>query len=172
MTCCNSTRPSSLKRYHSEWVPTWDILQLSTDPSILTLVDPFCRALGCSKRCGKKTHSTRGYLVLNIHPSSRMRKSYQVSTLLSQHIVTVETSVIAPTPTTVGTTTAPSNAPPSLIHISRCMSTLCYRMSRHHCHSARCGTQPSNCALSNNKQHPNSKEHSHTYSTRDRYATR
>ena len=133
---------------------------------------PFCRALACSKRCGKKTHSARVYIMFNIHPSSRMRKSYQVSTLLSQHIVTVVTSVTAPTQTTVDTTTATPNAPPSLIHISRCMSTLCYRMSRHHCHSARRGTQPSNCALSNNEQHPKYKKHSHTSSIRDRYATK
>ena len=26
-----------LKRYHYEWVPTWDIPQLSTDPNILTI---------------------------------------------------------------------------------------------------------------------------------------
>ena len=44
-------------------------------------------------------------------------------------------------------------------------------MSRRHCHSARCGTQPSNCALSNNERHPKCKKHNHTHSTRDRYAT-
>ena len=48
--------------------------RLSTDPNILTLVHPFCRTLACSKRCGKKTHWTRGYLKLNIHPSPRTRK--------------------------------------------------------------------------------------------------
>ena len=44
-------------------------------------------------------------------------------------------------------------------------------MSRHHCHGARRGTQPSNCALSNNERHLNCKKQTHTYSTRDRYAT-
>ena len=38
------------------------------------LIHPFCHALACSKRCGKKTHSTKGYLMLNVHPSSLMRK--------------------------------------------------------------------------------------------------
>ena len=80
------------------------------------------------------------------------------------------TNVTAPT-RTIDTTTAPPNAPPSLTHISRCMSTLCYRMSRHHCHSARRESRPSNCALSNNERHPNCKEQTHTHSTRDRYAT-
>ena len=67
----------------------------------------------------------------------------------------------------------PPNAPPSRIHISRRMSTYCYWMSRHHCHGARRGTRPSNCALSNNKRHLNCKKytHTHTHSTRDRYAT-
>ena len=53
------------------------------------------------------------------------------------------------------------------------MSTYCYWMSRHHCHGARRGTRPSNCALSNNKRHLNCKKytHTHTHSTRDRYAT-
>ena len=91
--------------------------------------------------------------------------------MLSQHIVTVVTNVTAPTRTTIDTTTAPPNAPPSLIHISRRVSAYCYRMSRHHCHSARRGTRPSNRALSNNERHPNCKKHTHTHSTRDRYAT-
>ena len=44
-------------------------------------------------------------------------------------------------------------------------------MSRHHCHSAGRESRPSNCALSNNERHPNCKEHTHTHSTRYRYAT-
>ena len=44
-------------------------------------------------------------------------------------------------------------------------------MSRHHCHGARRGTRPSTCALSNIERHPNCKKHTHTHSTRDRYAT-
>ena len=91
------------------------------------------------------------------------KKCYQASTLLSQHIVTVATNVTAPTRTTIDTTTAPPNAPPSLTHISRRMSTQCYWMSRHHCHGARRGTRPSNRALSNNERHPNCKKYTHTH---------
>ena len=47
---------------------------------------------------------------------AHQKKCYQASTLLSQHIVTIVTNVIAPTRTTVDSRTAPPNAPPSLIH--------------------------------------------------------
>ena len=39
--------------------------------------------------------------MFNVHPSSRMRKCYQASTLLLQHIATVVTNVTASTRTTV-----------------------------------------------------------------------
>ena len=181
-------------------MPTRYIPQLSTDPNIFTFVHPyiflfFCRALPCSKRCGR-THPPTVYLILIIvhgrtrhcwaprHNPMQLRcdsptrkntliiahekKCYQGAKILLQHIVTVVTNVTVPTRTTDDEPSAPPNAAPPLTHIY--IKTYEPAMLTGVASSLSQG--PSRCPLSNNERHRNCKKNTHTHLTRSRYAIR
>ena len=85
-----------------------------------------------------------------------------VASSLSQRPSRSATKQTAPSRTTSDTTAA-RTLPYHIFRIkSRSMTTQCSRMSRHHCHSARRESRPSNCALSNNEGHRGCQKRSHT----------
>ena len=86
-------------------------------------------------------------------PNVKEWKAIECRVVITASPVTERDQATAPSQTTSDTTTA--RTLPQFIFRIKCQSrrTLCSRMSRHHCHSARRGALPSNCALSHDEWH-------------------